>query len=60
MAIRVVADSQAARRGGLFHACRDVHRLTSDAVLGIDAAPDEYAAGVHAHTYRKAVVAVLA
>ena len=60
VAISVVADAQAAGRRRLLHARRDVDRLPADALLGVDSAAEQHAAGVDADAHVEAVVTVLA
>ena len=51
MAPAVVADAQPSRRRALLHARGDVDRGAANAALGIDAATEQHAAGVHADAH---------
>ena len=57
--VGVSGDAQPAGRRGLLHARGDVHRGAHRGVLGLDAATDEHAAGVHAHAHLEAGDTVL-
>ena len=54
----VVGDAQLSDRRRLLHARRHIHSRAANAVLGIDPAAQQHAAGVHAHAHVEAAVAV--